>query len=521
LQGNFTGISFAAGREKENPMNNSSTPLIFLCHAKEDAEQVRNLYENLKTSGLNPWMDEKDILPGQDWDYEIKQAIKRTNFAIVCLSERSVRKRGYVNKEIIWALDRQDEMLQGDIFLIPVKLESCDLPDRLSHCQAVNVFDSNGYERLMKVLKPSENQNGNSTTACSLGHFTAHIGDSIHKGLLPLNERLKQILPNQNPYVTGTSLPGNSPVFFGREQILHEILSALRKPGKPACISLLGERRIGKSSLLNQVCEALKTENSLISIYGNAQNWSQCTPEEFYRSLYQSICGALSVHPKADVNSFDLFRDVIREQARSFRFVLVMDEFEDMAANKNFGDTFFTSLRHLGERPEYAFGYLLASRRPLHEICHQNDIASSSFWNIFGISHILGLLQEHEAEALIREPMKRSLNGTLKKTESIWDMTGFHPALIQMVMDKYWTAFSGKYRPDKEQIIHGLRPYFHDLWQRRTKEEREILVHLAAGKTVKSNAALQDLKLRGLVCNGKPFSPLFAEIIQEMKPNDL
>jgi serine/threonine-protein kinase len=372
-------------------------------------------------------------------------------------------------------------------------------------------------KQLLKVLPktiPSE-------PACSPGHFIAHLGDPNQKGLLPLEERLSQIIPGQNPYITGTPLPGNSPVFFGREQILHEILSALRKPGKPSCISLLGERRIGKSSLLNQICQALKTKKNLITVYGNAQNQSQCTPEEFFRSIHQSVCVALSVNPKPDANTFELFRDFIREQARNFRFVLVMDEFEDMAANKNFGDTFFTNLRHLGERHEYAFGFLLASRRPLHEICHQNDIASSSFWNIFGISHILGLLWEHEAEALIREPMKRSLNGNLKNTDAILFMTGFHPALIQMVMDKYHTAFSGKYRPDREQIIHGLRPYFQDLWKRRTKEERELLIRLAAEESVESDAVLHDLKFRGLVCNGKLFSPVFADFVREMKRHDL
>jgi CBS domain containing-hemolysin-like protein len=39
----------------------------------------------------------------------------QTDFVLICLSKTSVQKRGYVNKEIKWALDRQDEMLPGDI----------------------------------------------------------------------------------------------------------------------------------------------------------------------------------------------------------------------------------------------------------------------------------------------------------------------------------------------------------------------------------------------------------------------
>ncbi len=42
-----------------------------------------------------------------------------------------------------------------------------------------------------------------------------------------------------------------------------------------------------------------------------------------------------------------------------------MVEFEKMAGNKNFNAEFFSNLRTLGDRPEYALGYLLASSQPL------------------------------------------------------------------------------------------------------------------------------------------------------------
>jgi hypothetical protein len=135
-------------------------PLIFLCHAKEDSDAVRNLYNRLKKDGFNPWMDEADILPGQNWDYEIKKAIKRTDFVLICLSNLSVRKRGYLNKEILWALNRQDEMLLGDIFMIPVKLEKCELPDRLSEHQSVDIFDPDGFEKLFQALRHQLGQKG-------------------------------------------------------------------------------------------------------------------------------------------------------------------------------------------------------------------------------------------------------------------------------------------------------------------------------------------------------------------------
>ena len=84
------------------------------------------------------------------------------------------------------------------------------------------------------------------------GDFKSQLGRQDNPGLLSQEARLARIQPGQNPYVTGTALPGSSPVFFGRGAILHEILATLRRPDKPGCVSLLGERRIGKSSLLNR-----------------------------------------------------------------------------------------------------------------------------------------------------------------------------------------------------------------------------------------------------------------------------
>jgi TIR domain len=49
-----------------NPSSKSKRQ-IFLAHAKEDKKYVRDLYAKLKGLGFSPWLDEKDLLPGQNW----------------------------------------------------------------------------------------------------------------------------------------------------------------------------------------------------------------------------------------------------------------------------------------------------------------------------------------------------------------------------------------------------------------------------------------------------------------------
>lgn len=63
--------------------------------------------------GLRPWLDEEDILPGQDWESEIRRAIRKSRYVLVCLSESSVTKSGFIHKEIKQALDIADEQPSG------------------------------------------------------------------------------------------------------------------------------------------------------------------------------------------------------------------------------------------------------------------------------------------------------------------------------------------------------------------------------------------------------------------------
>jgi hypothetical protein len=92
---------------------------VFLCHAAADKPAVRDLYQRLQSEGfIEPWLDEEDLLPGQDWQLEIPQAVRTSDVVLVCLSSHSITRAGYVQKEIKFALDIADEQPEGTIFLI-------------------------------------------------------------------------------------------------------------------------------------------------------------------------------------------------------------------------------------------------------------------------------------------------------------------------------------------------------------------------------------------------------------------
>jgi hypothetical protein len=48
---------------------------VFLCHAHAARDPVRGLYTHLTQDGVDAWLDKEKLLPGQDWELEIRKAI--------------------------------------------------------------------------------------------------------------------------------------------------------------------------------------------------------------------------------------------------------------------------------------------------------------------------------------------------------------------------------------------------------------------------------------------------------------
>ena len=134
---------------------------VFLAHAKEDEAAVVALYDRLKQSGYCPWLDKEDLLPGQNWRAEIPKAIKKSDVFIACLSQRSISKHGYVQREFKMALNAYADKPPGSIYFVPVRLDDCSIPDlrqeeygvNLRDIHWVDLFRSDGYKRLMKALE--------------------------------------------------------------------------------------------------------------------------------------------------------------------------------------------------------------------------------------------------------------------------------------------------------------------------------------------------------------------------------
>lgn len=125
---------------------------VFISYASADRARAQNLYAHLAAVRADPWLDVENLLPGQDWKMEIAKALDGTDLVLLCLSNHSVSREGYVQKEMRLALDRALEIPPGEIFLIPARFEEVELPYSLRDFQAVDLFADNGMKRLLLSL---------------------------------------------------------------------------------------------------------------------------------------------------------------------------------------------------------------------------------------------------------------------------------------------------------------------------------------------------------------------------------
>lgn len=139
------------------PLPKMRFPKVFLCHAMEDSKRVEDLSNLLQDEGLDPWFDKEDLLIGDRWEDEIYKAIEKSDFFAICLSKTSVNKTGFIQKEIRTAVNEYQRRPQDVAYLIPLKLETCDIPKikldsntRLTDLQWIDVFenDINAVKRL-------------------------------------------------------------------------------------------------------------------------------------------------------------------------------------------------------------------------------------------------------------------------------------------------------------------------------------------------------------------------------------
>ncbi|HJT56117.1 MAG TPA: hypothetical protein VJ761_06470 [Ktedonobacteraceae bacterium] len=292
---------------------------------------------------------------------------------------------------------------------------------------------------------------------------------------------------SSNPYFN-LAMIRNVEMFFGRNKLLRQFYAAL---ANHQSVSILGKRRIGKSSFL--WCASLPEMqinfpfelSHHIFIFLDLHEYFNRSSEEFFQRVSREIVEKSTKVPgltlPAEAKGADVFSSLLDQIVkRGFFPVLLLDSFDKLILNEDFGPEFFGFLRAQASLGRVS--YVTASMKPLYEICH-HSIKGSPFFNIF-YNYPLEALTPQEAEDLITIPSKDAgITFTREEVALVNKLAGRHPFFIQRICH---FLFEAKAQSDNEEIDEvlleseayaDLLPHFKDCWAQLTEEEQMRLRH--------------------------------------------
>jgi hypothetical protein len=111
-------------------------PRIFISHASEDKDRfVLKFAEALRSRGIDAWLDEWEMMPGDSLVRKIEEGIEAADAFLVVLSQTSVAKP-WVRHELDIGVVR---MIEAQTRLIPVVIDGCTVPTSLQHLLQIRV----------------------------------------------------------------------------------------------------------------------------------------------------------------------------------------------------------------------------------------------------------------------------------------------------------------------------------------------------------------------------------------------
>lgn len=150
---------FVPGRGGGVRFVGQTKPRVFIAYVQEDLAQIRKLYRAFEQHGFRPWLDKKMLLPGQNWPRAIETAIQTSDFFVACFSQRAASKRGSFHSELRFALHCAAKVPLDEIFFIPLRLDDCSVPRRISrHVQYLDLFPewNSGLSRVIAVIRAQD-----------------------------------------------------------------------------------------------------------------------------------------------------------------------------------------------------------------------------------------------------------------------------------------------------------------------------------------------------------------------------
>lgn len=288
--------------------------------------------------------------------------------------------------------------------------------------------------------------------ADSLRNLPNRTVDEVYQIDLPLSEQEELVhsvsTAQANPY---TRMPVyEEGMFFGRFQELNEIRDWLR--GRVGIIWLVGQKRVGKTSLLLHLKNHYLDKSEFTPIYLDFQMLNNLQPANIFFEIANSVYAELQSEGNRDglgpplhtMFEYDPMGNLIRylRSAQSNpnvgKFVLLLDEFSrttDAHRSGKLNENFFAQWRGLVQMTQPDIRYVIVVQQQAVNLMNKRgeNVQEDPSWHLMelGESRTLRPLTEKDARNLIERPIRNYLDVTPELLDRIHTLTGSSPFLIQ------------------------------------------------------------------------------------------
>ncbi len=354
-----------------------------------------------------------------------------------------------------------------------------------------------------------------------------------------------------NPFTFGNPIT-NAARFVGRAHQIEQVYSRLRNVEFESS-SIVGERRMGKTSLLyhladTQVSRAhgLDPERYHFVYVDLALVDAMTTPARLWQYLLgrlKTLAPAIEIDAQEiALDNFALAEFFDRLDAQGQYVVLLLDEFENVTRNANFGPDFFYGLRSLAIHHKLAL--ITSSRRELIELTHSDEIRSSPFFNIFANINVRLFNAEQTRQLIANALEDDTICFDENEIAALLELAGPHPFFLQAASHFLYEAYAQNLNEParanfwQREFRKQAAPHLAEYWRQSDDKEKIVLAALALLEQpasarefdakqlralyARSERVLAHLDKRGLVRRRQeqfvPFSAFFGEWILSALP---
>ena len=287
----------------------------------------------------------------------------------------------------------------------------------------------------------------------------------------------------RNPYVNRVAIKDPAQ-FYGRTREVSKIFSRLGA-SRPQSISVVGERRIGKSSLLYYIDQKqvrtrlLDRPENYAFVFIDLQQKRRLTLTEFFKELFSLLSKEINDDSLLRLDpTFDSVRSVLEDfRQRNLKLIVLFDEFDAITTNRAFDLEFYSFLRSIANN--YDVAYVTSSARDLQELCHTQLIADSPFFNIF-TNVFLRAFTRKEATDLISLASAQAglpLEGYARR---IMEVAGYFPYFLQIACSAYFDYLlenEGKLNREEveETFLDEAKGQFRFIWDHMSDGHRRCV----------------------------------------------